>query len=117
MSATAKTPGWTIVRQDDDSDSYRCLHDEQGRYCVDVHGLVTETTEHLDDRARRVVAALNAVAGILTEDLEKVLVFVPYLRLLKLGGLADRQASTMEGAPPDPYVGLAHPSAHEEPQP
>lgn len=101
MSATAKTPGWTIVRQDDDSDSYRCLHDEQGRYCVDVHGLVTETTEHLDDRARRIVASLNAVAGIPTGDLEKLSLLGDYLRLLKLSHLADRQAAPLEESHPD----------------
>lgn len=107
MSAV-KAPAWTIVRAEDGNDdtepSYRCLHDEQGRYVADVHGLVTETTEHLDDRARRVVAALNAVAGISTEDLEKLALLGPYLRLIKLSHLADRQAAPMEGAPADPYI-------------
>lgn len=107
---------WHIVRQEDDGGSFRCLHDDQGRYVADIHGLVTETTEHLDDRARRIVAALNAVAGIPTEDLEQLAAFEDYLRLLKLSCLADRQASTMEGAPPDPYVGLAHAGSAEEPQ-
>lgn len=104
-----KAPAWSIDRSpnDDTDPSYRCLHDEQGRYVADIHGLVTETTEHLDDRARRIVAALNAVAGIPLEDLEKVSVFEDYLRLLKLSCLADRQAATMEGAPADPYVALA----------
>ncbi len=97
---------WTIVRSAGDSDSYRCIYHE-GQYVIDVHALVTETTEHLDDRARRIVASLNAVAGIPTEDLEKLSVFEDYLRLLKLSCLADRQAATMEGAPADPYVALA----------
>lgn len=106
MSAAAKTPNWSIDRSpgDDTDPSYRCLHDEQGRYVADIHGLVTETTEHLDDRARRIVAALNAVAGIPTQDLEKLSHLADYLRLLKLSHLADRQAATMEGAPTDPYI-------------
>lgn len=106
--------GWHIVRQEDDGGSFRCLHDDQGRYVADIHGLVTETTEHLDDRARRIVAALNAVAGISTEDLEKLSAFCPYIRLLKLSALADRQAATMEGAPPDPYIGLQQAFQHGE---
>jgi len=97
---------WSIDRSaDDDTDpSYRCLHDDRGRYVADIHGLVTETTEHLDDRARRTVASLNACAGIPTEDLEKLSLLGDYLRLLKLSHLADRQAATMEGAPADPYI-------------
>ena len=101
------SPAWTIVRSAGDSDSYRCVHDEQGRYVLDVHALVTETTEHLDDRANRVVASVTACAGIATSDLEKIAILPDYLRLLKLSHLADRQASTMEDAPPDPYVALA----------
>lgn len=101
------TAAWAIVRCEGDSDSYRCLHDEQGRYVIDVHALVTETTEHLDERARLVVAALNAVRGIPLEDLERINALEPYLRLLKLSHLSDRQAATMEGAPADPYVALA----------
>lgn len=100
------TAHWTIVRSAGDSDSYRCVY-YGGQYVIDVHALVTETTEHLDDRARLVVAALNACAGIPLEDLEKLSVFEDYLRLLKLSCLADRQAATMEGAPADPYVALA----------
>lgn len=100
---------WSVDRNpnDDTEPSYRCVQDEQGRYVLDVHALVTETTEHLDDRARLVVAALNACAGIPTPDLEKLAALPDYLRLLKLSHLADRQASTMEGAPVDPYVALA----------
>lgn len=94
---------WSIDRSsDDDTDpSYRCLHDEQGRYVADIHGLVTEAKEHLDDRARRIVAALNAVAGIPTEDLEKLSLLGPYLRLIKLSHLADRQAAPLEASHPD----------------
>ena len=94
---------WSIDRSpnDDTDPSYRCLHDEQGRYVADIHGLVTETTEHLDDRARRIVAALNAVAGIPTEDLEKLCLLGPYLRLIKLSRLADRQAAPLEASHPD----------------
>jgi hypothetical protein len=45
-----------------------------------------------------------ACLGLGTEDLEKVAKLPPYLCLIKLSHLADRQAATMEGAPKDEYI-------------
>lgn len=75
-----------------------------GRFQIDVFALPFEPEEELEDRARRIAAAISATAGIATEDLEKLAELGPYLRLLKLSHLADRQAATMEGAPVDPYI-------------
>lgn len=98
------TARWTIDAEA--SPSYRCISDPRGKYVLDVHGLVDDTPDALDIRARRVAAALNAVEGIPTEDLERLEAFGDYLRLLKLSHLADRQAATMEGAPPDPFISV-----------
>ena len=48
-----------------------------------------------------IVAALNAVDGIPTEDLEKLSLLGDYLRLIKLSYLADRQDAPLESSHPD----------------
>lgn len=53
---------------------------------------------------RRIKACLAACEGIATDDLKAISQLSPYLRLIKLSYLADRQAATMEGAPADPYI-------------
>lgn len=54
--------------------------------------------------AERIVACVNACAGIPTIGLQRIEALEPYLRLLKLSHLADRQAATFEGHPDHEYV-------------
>ena len=60
-----------------------------------------------DVDSRRLVACADACEGISTDDLKLICKLSPYLRLIKLSYLADRQAATMEGAPADPYLAPA----------
>lgn len=53
--------------------------------------------EELRANARRIVAAVNACAGIPSEDLEQSASLDAYRRLIKLSFLADGAAAPLEG--------------------
>jgi len=78
--------------------------DERAHY-AEVEAQVLEAgPEAARALACRIVACVNALAGIPTEDLERIAVLEPYLRLLKVSHLADRQAATFEEHPDHEYV-------------